>query len=63
VQVVNKWIKEYKNSLEKEEVKEGVEEAGLESPALHQDPDLPLYHRNIPTHYTYQNSLSNFGKD
>ncbi len=48
MQVVNKWIKEYKNSLYKEEGKEErqeEEEGGLVSPALEQDQDLAAYDR------------------
>jgi hypothetical protein len=50
LQVVNKWIKEYKNSLYKEEGKEErqeEEEGGLVSPALEQDQDLAAYDRYI----------------
>jgi hypothetical protein len=54
MQVVNKWIKEYKNSLYKEEGKEEgkeerqeEEEGGLVSPALEQDQDLAAYDRYI----------------
>jgi hypothetical protein len=48
MQVVNKWIKEYKNSLYKEEgkeVRQEEEEGGLVSPALEQDQDLAAYDR------------------
>jgi hypothetical protein len=54
MQVVNKWIKEYKNSLYKDEGKEQgkeerqeEEEGGLVSPALEQDQDLAAYDRYI----------------
>ena len=52
LQVVNKWIKEYKNSLDKEEVKDGEKEEEediplLKSPALEQEQHT-LYDRNTP---------------
>ena len=50
--MVNKWIKEYKNSLDKEEVKDGEKEEEediplLKSPALEQEQHT-LYDRNTP---------------
>jgi hypothetical protein len=57
LQVVNKWIKEYKNSLYKEEGKEErqeEEEGGLVSPALEQDQDLAAYDRYIFIFYFWR---------